>query len=115
MLRTMAEENRRRSARHLVGVATELHVGTRTVLAVVRDISRHGLGLVVPSDLVAAIGDVSWVVVDTVSSYAITGVVTRFEEGVLGLELEEILNGQPLERIERLPLTEDMPPSETED
>lgn len=97
----------RRSARHLLGVTAEVHLGPHTVIGVVRDVSRHGMGLVLPTELNVKTGDVVWVLVEDLSSYAITGTVRRSnEEGLVGIELDEVLAGNSLEKIEGLPLVD---------
>ncbi|MBK6687282.1 MAG: PilZ domain-containing protein [Deltaproteobacteria bacterium] len=97
----------RRSARHLLGVTAEVHVGPRTVIGVVRDVSQHGMGLVLPTDLGVKTGDVLWVLVEDLASYAITGTVRRSnDEGLVGIELDEVLAGNSLEKIEGLPLVD---------
>ncbi len=42
------KEDLRRSARHLLGVTAEVHVGPSTVLGIVNDVSLHGMGVVLP-------------------------------------------------------------------
>lgn len=97
----------RRSARHLLGVTAEVHLGPHTVIGVVRDVSQHGMGLVLPTELNVKTGDVVWVLVEDLASYAITGTVRRSnEEGLVGIELDEVLAGQSLEKIEGLPLVD---------
>lgn len=103
----MEREQRRRSARHLLGATAEVHLGPKTVIGVVRDVSQHGMGLVLPTDLGVKTGDVLWVLVEEVASYAITGTVRRSnDEGLVGLELDEVLAGSSLEKIEGLPVAE---------
>lgn len=103
----MPRKDQRRSARHLLGTPAEVHVGPQTVLGVVRDVSQHGMGLVLPTDLEVHTGDLVWVLVGSVASYAITGAVRRTASGgLVGIELLEILQGEALEVIEGLPLVE---------
>jgi hypothetical protein len=100
----------RRSARHLLGATAEVHVGAATVIGVVQDVSRHGMGLVLPTDLAIKTGDVIWLLVEEVSAYAITATVRRSnEQGLVGVELEEVLEGDALERIEGLPINDNDP------
>lgn len=97
---------RRRSARHLLGVTAEVHVGPETVLAVVHDVSAHGMGLVMPSDVPVKLGDTLWILATAVASYAITATVRRVTDGLVGVELDEILAGDALEKVEQLAITD---------
>jgi hypothetical protein len=60
-----------------------------------------------PTDLGVKTGDVLWVLVEDLASYAITGTVRRSnDEGLVGIELDEVLAGNSLEKIEGLPLVD---------
>lgn len=73
----------------------------------VQDVSAHGMGLVIPGDVQPHIGDLIWVVVESVASYAITGTVRRIApDGQVGIELEEVLSGEALEAVKQLPLAD---------
>lgn len=102
----MSGSDRRRSARHLLGVTAEVHVGPETVLAVVHDVSRHGMGLVMPKDVPVKVGETIWILASSVASYAITATVRRVNEGLVGVELEEVLSGEALDALEKLPLAD---------
>jgi hypothetical protein len=98
-------EERRRSARHLLGTVADVHVGPNTVKGVVLDVSQHGMGLRVPPELPIAEGDTIWILANAVAPYAITGTVRRISgEGRIGVELEEVLTGEALDVVESLPL-----------
>ncbi len=100
------DEHRRRSVRHLLGQDAEVHVGPVTVSASVRDVSQHGMGLEFPQDTPIDVGQLIWILVESVASYAITATVIRVEDtGIVGVEFEEILAGEALEIIESLPLS----------
>lgn len=99
----MSGADHRRSARHLLGTAAEVQLGPKTFAAEVRDVSRHGMGLVLPEAHGAQVGEAIWLVVDAVASYAITGTVRRVAGTSVGIELDEILLGEALERIEAMP------------
>ncbi len=103
----MAASDRRRSPRHLLGQSAEIHLGPTTVLGIVQDVSAHGMGLVVQGDVPVTVGALIWVVVESVAPYAITGTIRRVSRaGEIGVEFEEILDGDALDRIESLPLVD---------
>lgn len=103
----MGSADQRRSRRHLLGATAEIHFGPDTVLGVVQDISQHGMGLVLPSDVHVSHGDLLMVVVDAVASYAITGTVRRVDyDGSVGIEFDEVLEGQAWDRVKSLPLAD---------
>jgi hypothetical protein len=103
----MAASDRRRSPRHLLGQSAEIHLGPTTVLGVVHDVSAHGMGLVVQGDTEVTLGELIWVVVESVSPYAITGTVRRISAaGEIGIEFEEVLSGDALAAVESLPLVD---------
>ncbi|MCK6546971.1 PilZ domain-containing protein [Myxococcota bacterium] len=102
----MGGSERRRSARHLLGVTAEVHVGPETVVAVVHDVSAHGMGLIFPQGLGIAPGETVWILASSVASYAITATVKRVAGGFVGVELVEILTGDSLDRIEALPIAD---------
>lgn len=107
----MDGRDRRRSARHLLGLIAEVHVGPATVQGVVEDVSQHGMGLVLPQGTEINIGDTVWILAQSVSPVAITATVRRIaESGVIGVELLEVLTGEALDVVESLPLpmTEDL-------
>jgi hypothetical protein len=103
----MGGSERRRSARHLLGVTAEVHVGPETVVAVVHDVSAHGMGLIFPQGLGIVPGETVWILASSVASYAITATVKRVAGGFVGVELVEILTGDSLERIAALPVHDD--------
>jgi hypothetical protein len=73
-------------------------------MGVVHDVSAHGMGLVVRGDAVVAVGDLIWVLVQDVASYAITATVRRITmDGLVGVEFEEVLSGDALTSVEKLP------------
>lgn len=103
----MGSSDQRRSRRHLLGATAEVHLGPETVLGVVQDVSQHGMGLVVPSDLSVELGDLLMVTVDAVASYAITGTVRRADDdGSVGIEFDEVLEGDALAKVKALPLAD---------
>ncbi len=103
----MGSADQRRSRRHLLGATAEVHLGPDTVLGVVQDISQHGLGLVLPTDMHVDHGDLLMVVVDAVASYAITGTVRRIEsDGSVGIEFDEVLEDDAWTRVKNLPLAD---------
>jgi len=103
----MAASDRRRSPRHLLGRSAEIHLGPNTVLGVVQDVSAHGMGLIVPGDTEVGVGELIWVIVESVAPYAITGTVRRVSEaGEIGVEFEEVLSGDALAAVETLPLVD---------
>jgi hypothetical protein len=105
--------DQRRSARRLLGALAEVHVGPVTVRGEVHDVSREGMGLWLPPGTAIRPGDTVWLVVEFVATYAITGTVLRIDPGGrVGLELHEVLAGDALERVERLPLAQAVPPAE---
>lgn len=111
--RAMNGENRRRSARHLLGVVAEVHIGPETVSGLVQDVSQHGMGLILPRDINVSRGDTIWILANTISSFAITATVQRVtDEGLVGVEFNEVLGGDALNAVEALPLP--MPPAEDE-
>lgn len=90
-----------------MGQTAEIHLGPKTVLGVVQDVSAHGMGLVLPGDVRPNVGDLIWVVVQSVASYAITGTVRRIAaDGQVGIELEEVLSGEALDAVQQLPLAD---------
>src|ERR1044071_3970648 len=97
--------DRRRSTRHLLGVTAEVHVGPDTVMAVVHDVSKHGMGLVMPKDVEVKAGDTIWILATSVASYAITATVRRVQEGAVGVELDEVLSGDALDGLQDLPIS----------
>jgi hypothetical protein len=100
----MSGAERRRSTRHLLGAAAEVHVGASTVSGVVQDVSRHGMGLVLPRDVEVFPGDTVWILAQNVAAYAITATVRRIgADGLVGVEFEEILSGEALDMLEKLP------------
>lgn len=100
----MVAEDRRRSARHMLGQAAEVHIGPTTVRGIVQNVSRHGMAVVLPGDIETRIGELVWITVDAVASYAITGTIKRRDDdGTLGLEFEEILTGDAVRNISELP------------
>lgn len=106
----MITPDRRRSARHLLGATAEVHIGPQTVSAIVHDVSRHGVGLVIAEDVKVGIGEMVWILVSALSSYALTGKVQRLGgAGVIGVELIEVLQGDALEVLEGLPLADGLP------
>jgi hypothetical protein len=110
----MNGENRRRSARHLLGVVAEVHVGPQTVNGIVQDVSQHGMGLILPRDIEVTRGDTVWILANTISSFAITATVQRVtDEGLVGVEFNEVLGGDALDVVETLPLP--MPPEEAQE
>jgi hypothetical protein len=101
----MAATERRRSPRHLLGQSAEIHIGPNTVLGIIHDVSAHGMGLVVQGDTHVELGELIWVVVESVSPVAITGTVRRLSAaGEIGMEFEEVLTGDALAAVESLPL-----------
>lgn len=101
----MDGSDRRRSARHLLGVVAEVHVGPETVQGVVQDVSHHGMGLVLPRGLKIERGDTIWILATTVAPVAITATVQRItEDGLVGVEFHEVLSGEALDVVESLPL-----------
>jgi hypothetical protein len=103
----MGSSDQRRSRRHLLGATAEVHLGPDTVLGVVQDVSQHGMGLVLPADLQVQLGDLLMVMVDAVAAYAITGTVRRTDpDGLVGLEFDEVLEGETLARVKALPLAD---------
>jgi hypothetical protein len=101
----MASSERRRSPRHLLGQSAEIHLGPHTIRGVVHDVSAHGMGLVVQGDTDVAVGELIWVIVESVAPYAITGTVRRVAAaGEIGVEFEEVLSGDALANVETLPL-----------
>ena len=101
----MTGSERRRSVRHLLGTTAEVHLGPRTVKGVVQDVSRHGMGILLPDDVQLNAGDLVWIVSHAVAPYAITATARRIGEGgFVGLEFEEVLTGDALDKIEALPL-----------
>src|SRR5262245_8209188 len=101
----MDGRDRRRSARHLLGVVAEVHVGPETVQGVVQDVSQHGMGLVLPRNLKIERGDTIWILAATVAPVAITATVQRItEDGLVGVEFHEVLSGESLDKVEALPL-----------
>jgi hypothetical protein len=109
----MDGRDRRRSARHLLGLVAEVHVGPVTVQGVVEDVSQHGMGLVLPQDLKVERGETIWILAQTVAPVAITATVQRIaDNGVIGVEFLEVLTGEALDVVESLPLpmTDDVEP-----
>jgi hypothetical protein len=103
----MAAPDRRRSPRHLLGQSAEIHLGPQTIRGVVQDVSAHGMGLVVQGDTEVAVGELIWVVVESVAPYAITGTVRRVSTaGEIGVEFEEVLSGEALAKVETFPLVD---------
>lgn len=103
----MGSADQRRSRRHLLGATAEVHLGPDTILGVVQDISQHGLGLVLPNDVIVAHGDLVMVMVDAVASYAITGTVRRVDnDGSVGIEFDEVLEDSAWARVQNLPLAD---------
>jgi hypothetical protein len=103
----MGSADQRRSRRHLLGATAEVHLGPDTVLGVVQDISQHGMGLVLPADMVVEHGDLLMVLVDAVASYAITGVVQRIDsDGSVGIEFDGELEASAWSRVQTLPLAD---------
>ncbi len=102
----MSSDDRRRSARHqLIETSVEVHLGPQTGTGLVIDVSQHGMGLVLPSHMSAKTGELLWMLVDQIAPYAITATVCRVgAEGEIGVEFEEILQGEALEKIEALPV-----------
>ena len=83
-----------------------MHVGPNTVMGIVKDVSQHGMGLVLPSEIEVKVEDTVWLLVDDIASYAITATVRRVgDDGFVGIEFEEILQGDALVTVEKLPLT----------
>ena len=90
-----------------MGATAEIHLGPETILGVVQDISQHGMGLVLPSDVHVSHGDLLMVLVDAVASYAITGTVRRVDmDGSVGIEFDEVLEGSAWARVKNLPLAD---------
>lgn len=105
----MKGAERRRSARRLLGELAEVHIGPQTVSARVMDISEHGLGVMVPSGTTVQVGDTVWILIETVANYAITGTVRRTtEQGRVGIEFDEILEGPSRELIHQLPMVDEV-------
>lgn len=103
----MSSDDRRRSVRHqLIETSVEVHLGPQTGTGLVIDISQHGMGLVLPSHMSAETGALLWMLVDRIAPYAITATVCRVgADGEVGVEFEEILQGDALEKIEALPIS----------
>ena len=77
------------------------------MLGVVQDVSQHGMGVGLPTDMPLSVGDLVMVVVEAVASYAITATVRRMEaDGLVGLEFEDELEKAAVAKVEALPLAD---------
>ncbi|MBI4819451.1 MAG: PilZ domain-containing protein [Deltaproteobacteria bacterium] len=99
----------RRSARRLVGEPAQVHLGSTTHVAMVRDVSPHGMGLELEPGTSVVRGETAWILCGKLATYAITGTVLRVDvdSGSIGVQFDEILEGPMLQAIEGLPLSED--------
>lgn len=105
----MGPQDRRRSPRHVLeGATAEVHVGPRTMLGIVQDVSQHGMGVVLPGNAGVEVGQLVWLVVEDLAPYAITATVRRVTpEGVVGVEFEEVLTGEALTMLQEQPLVDE--------
>ncbi|MBI2373791.1 MAG: PilZ domain-containing protein [Deltaproteobacteria bacterium] len=104
----MGSKADRRSARHLLGEPAEVHLGSTTHTAIVRDVSAHGLGIELDPGTAVEKGELAWILCGRLATFAITGTVVRVDvdSGQVGIQFLEILEGSALETIASLPLSE---------
>lgn len=81
-----------------------MQLGSLSLVATIDDVSAHGIGLSLPPSIAVSVGDTVWIQAGKVAHYAITGTVRRQAGNRVGVELDEILAGPALERVEALPL-----------